>query len=67
MGAYVMFLYSNFHSCIDIYALSCLKLLLNRPEAVFKQQSPCLNHKIRLPFEHDFLLKILEKGLRFVA
>ena len=28
----------NNNSCIDMY--SCLKLLSNRPEAVFKQQNP---------------------------
>ena len=32
-------------SCIEICAYSCLKLLSNRPEIVFKQQRPCSNHE----------------------
>ena len=49
---------SIIYSCIDIYAYSCLKLLSNRPEAIFKQQNPSSNHEIRVLFEHSFYLKM---------
>ena len=42
-------------SCIKAYEHSCSKLFLNGPEAVFKQQNPCSNHKIHVLFEHGFL------------
>ena len=45
---------SNKDSSMNIYAYSCLKLLSNRPEAILKQQSPCSNHEIHVPFEHGF-------------
>ena len=50
--------WSIIYSCIDIYAYSCLKLLSNRPEAIFKQQNPSSNHEIRVLFEHSFYLKM---------
>ena len=46
-------------SCINIYAYSCLKLLSNRSEAVFKQKNPCSNHEIRMLFEYGFSLKAI--------
>ena len=46
------------YSCMNIYAYSCLKLLSNRPDAVLKQQSPCLNHEIHVAFEHGIYLNI---------
>ena len=53
---------SNTHSCINIYAHSCLKPLSNPLKAVFKQLKPCLNHGIHMLFEHGFYLKILKTG-----
>ena len=52
------------HSCINIYAHSCLKPLSNPLKAVFKQLKPCLNHGIHVLFEHGFYLKILKAGCR---
>ena len=52
------------HSCINIYAYSCLKPLSNPLKAVFKQLKPCLNHGIHVLFEHGFYLKILKTGCR---
>ena len=40
------------YSCIDIYANSCLKPFSLRLKAVFKQQNPCSNYGIDMPFEH---------------
>ena len=42
------------YSCMNIYAYSFLKVLSNRPEPVLKQQSPCSNHEIHVPFEYGF-------------
>ena len=36
----------NQRSCIKSYEHSCLKLFLNGPEAVFKQQNRRSNHEI---------------------
>ena len=44
----------NQRSCIISYGHSSLKLFLNGPEAVFKQQNPCSNHEIHVLFEHGF-------------
>ena len=44
----------SLYSCIKSYEHSCLKLFLNRPEAVFKQQNSCSNHGIHVLFEHGF-------------
>ena len=56
-------IFTNIHSCINVYAYSNLKLLSNRQEAIFKQQNPCSNRKTCVPFEYGFLLKILDTGL----
>ena len=45
---------SNRRSCIKSYEHSCLKLFLNGPEVVFKQQNPCSNHEMNVLFEHGF-------------
>ena len=42
--------YLKVHSYIDFYAHSCLKPFSTRSEAMFKQQNPCLNHEIQVPF-----------------
>ena len=44
----------NLCSCIKFYENSCLKLFLNGPEAVLKEQNPCSNHEIHVLFEHGF-------------
>ena len=43
---------AKYNSCINTYAYNCLKLLSNRPKNVIKQQNPCSNHEIHVPFEH---------------
>ena len=50
------------HSCINLYAHSCLKPLSNPLKALFKQLKSCLNHGIHVLFEHGFYLNILEKN-----
>ena len=48
------------YSCIDIYAYSCLKVLSNRPEAVF---NPCSNHEICVPLNMVFSRKCALRGI----
>ena len=45
------------HSCIDIYAHSCLKPFSIGLKAMCKQQNQCSNHEIQVLFEHGFGLK----------
>ena len=47
-------LFAKAYFCIKSYEHSCLKLFLNIPEAVFKQQNPCSNHENHMLFEHGF-------------
>ena len=48
----------NHSSCLDIHAHSCLKpFSITRRKTIFKQQIPCSNHEIHVPFEHGFGLK----------
>ena len=42
------------YSYIDINAHSCMKPFSIGPKAMFKQQNPCSNHQIHVPFEHGF-------------
>ena len=44
----------------SVYARSCLKPFSIGPKAVFKQQNPCSNHEIHVPFEHGFRLKSVD-------
>ena len=44
------------------YDYNCLKSLSNRPEAVLKQQKPCINHGIHVLFEHGRHLMSLENS-----
>ena len=53
------------NSRLDIYAYSCLKLLSNRPESIIKQQNPCSNNEIRVPFE-QFLFENAHCGPYFL-
>ena len=39
---------------------SCLKPFSIGPKVVFKQQKPCSNHEIHMPFEHGFWLKSVD-------
>ena len=56
---------SIIYSCIDIYAYSCLKLLSNWPEAIFKQQNRSSNQEICVLFEHSFYLNMHTADLTF--
>ena len=59
------YLASFCHSCINIYAHSCLISLSNGLEVMFKQWNPCSDHEIHELFEHGFYLKILKTDRRW--
>ena len=46
-----------FQIILALIIYRCLKPFSIRLEAMFKQQNPCSNHEIHVPFEHGFWLK----------